>query len=274
MDDPIPDWLVPSWDSFIKKESVPLDLVFNELFDTDLFPLQRKRELRKMMRLIRSLPTPPSTIMEIGLDKCGTLYHWLKAFPSVERVIGVEIRGTPQAELFEKAFPRTKFLWVEASSYDPASAAAVQDFLGDHKLDFLFIDGDKSMFDVDFWLYRPMMSPGGVIAMHDIADNGSPMQDAFLSISKLFMQRGIILDTSEMDEFKRAFLNGAYGPGGSHRITGYIDWLRIWGYTSCGFGYMVAGTGPITIDQTYDASTPSNIISELNCVEPGDVHAQ
>lgn len=46
--------------------------------------------------------------------------------------------------------------------------------LGGEKLDFLFIDGDHSLLGVqlDYFMYREFVRPGGHIAFHDI--NESP----------------------------------------------------------------------------------------------------
>jgi cephalosporin hydroxylase len=59
------------------KDRMPgLDL-YTEIFDHPwLFPLQRKAEMAAMMKLARSIE--PKTVMEIGSDKGGSFYHWVK----------------------------------------------------------------------------------------------------------------------------------------------------------------------------------------------------
>lgn len=53
------------------------------------------------------------------------------------------------------------------------SLPAVENALGGMKIDFLFIDGDHSFDSVygDYQTYFPLMSPNGIIAVHDVARN-------------------------------------------------------------------------------------------------------
>lgn len=242
MDDPMPDWIVPNWTTFLSEKRRPCnDGTFQELFDTDLMPLQRRAEITKMINLLLDMSPPVRTIMEIGTDRGTTFYHWLRAFPNLKKAVGVEIRGVPFARLFEKAFPDVQFLWVPSSSYAPSTVAKVREFLGEDKLDYLFIDGDKSHFDTDFWLYRPMMADTGLMAMHDVFDNNSPMQNAYLNTSVHFTKRMAVIDHSDRDRLKeRELVNPGFAK------NSYQDWLRHWSYTSCGYGCVIAGSGPVT----------------------------
>src|SRR5688572_15874409 len=104
-----------------------------------LFPLQRMREMEKMLTLAGE--ANPKVVMEIGDDKCCSLYHWVKAF-SPEVAIAIEFRGLPFADSFRRAFPQTEQFYSEESSYDPETVGAVRAFLAGRQIDVLFIDGD------------------------------------------------------------------------------------------------------------------------------------
>jgi predicted O-methyltransferase YrrM len=236
MDAPFPDWIVPDWEHFLSQEHRRGKLVYDELFETNLFPLQRQRELAEVIAGLRRRPTKIKTVMEIGADKGGTLYHWLQNFP-VERAIACEIRGTPYAALFEKTFPEVKFLWLNESSTTASCRDKVAAFLGETPLDMLFIDGDKSHFGDDFDLYVPLMRGQGVAMMHDINDDNLPMQKDFLKRAANYNEMHVVILTEEADQNKCMRLMGR-----RERETPHTQWLDIWGHSSCGFGIINVGS--------------------------------
>lgn len=243
MDDPIPPWLVERWNDYLTQRKDPYrppDDIFRGLFAGDLCPLQRARELSSMIQTIRRLVPKPEVLMEVGVDKGSTFYHWLRAFSTIRKAVGIEIRGTPLAEVFAKEFPHVEFLWLPASSYSPQTVAHVARFLRDDRIDVLFLDGDKSHFDTDFDCYWPLVSGRGIVMMHDVFDNGSPMQQAFLDRSARFGHRGVVIDTSECDDAKGLQLLNGQAPWAAMYPPNYLGWLRSWSHSSCGFGWMLA----------------------------------
>lgn len=229
MDADFPESLLPCIEDFLSKNDireVGLDL-YPEVFETTtMFPLQRQRELKRMIQIARE--TNPEVVYEIGADKGGGLYHWCQCLPTVRKVIACEIRGTPYRHLFEKAFPEIQFLWIEGSSYSLENVKRVADFLNHDEIDVLFIDGDKSAFHVDFAFYQPMMSTDGVIFMHDVRDDG-PRQ-SFEKIQNAGWPTEMILDTSESQEAAQRELDGVPA------TTPYEHWLRVWAGGSCSVG--------------------------------------
>lgn len=197
--------------------------IYEDVFSSLLFPLQRKKELIKMIQLVRGLK--PTIVGEIGCDKAGSLYHWCSSFPTVKKVIAIEFRGIPYRVFFEKTFPNIEFCWIHGSSYDPRSIQAVRNFIDGETIDSMFLDGDKSAFLQDFKAYSPMIRKGGVVLMHDI--NGEPPEHALNEVSRTYITSTII-DVSEVDEAD--FLNI------TRPITAWEDWLRFWGKRSCGVG--------------------------------------
>lgn len=205
--------------------------VYDAVFQNGgFFPLQRKRELAAMLETAAAIS--PTTVMEIGADKGGSFYHWVKALPTVARAIANEIRGVPYAAEFRKAFPDVSFLFREGSSRAVDVLQAVERFLAGGRIDVLFIDGDKSHFFTDFDVYHRFMSPGGIVFMHDIRDPapgeafrqacGDPRVKAHASI----------IDTSEADEAVARELAGT-PPADAHE-----GWLRHWRGASCGVGVL------------------------------------
>lgn len=170
-DDPLPDQLTEHWDRFFAHEaSRPAGQdVYEAIFsDPLLFPLQRRRELARMMQLART--AQPRVVYEIGSDKGGGLYHWCKCLPTVRRVVACEVRGLPYARQFEEAFPHLDFLWLPRSSYDHATLDQLRAWLGNDGLNCVFIDGDKSYFDRDFYCCQPLMSKPSIAFFHDLQD--------------------------------------------------------------------------------------------------------
>jgi predicted O-methyltransferase YrrM len=229
MDDPFPTDMLPCIADFFMSEETRqpgLDS-YADVFNSPLFfPLQRVRELEKMICIARS--AKPRIVMEIGADKGGGLYHWCKCLPSVERVIACEIRGTPYCDLFERYFPEIDFLWLPQGSMDWRSVEAVRKWLGKDTIDILFIDGDKGTFLTDFNHYVGEMKPGGVVFMHDVQD--SPPKLDFETVALQWRTERII-DTSEVqDANERAKLNGG------RPVTAHDGWLMHWNGRSAGVG--------------------------------------
>src|SRR5688572_5725105 len=157
-----------AWEKFLSEERQDGLDVYPEIFhDGILFPLQRMRETEKMIAMARTVK--PSVVMEIGSDKGGSFYHWVKGLIPT-KAIALEIRGIPFAEAFQKAFPDTRFFFGDDSSYDPVIVDAVWHFLNGDKIDCLFIDGDKHGFSKDVAAYLPMMRQGGMIFLHDVTE--------------------------------------------------------------------------------------------------------
>lgn len=183
MDAPLPEGLTKAWEEFLASESsrTPGMDLYPEVFEHPLlFPLQRMGEAAAMIQIAREYS--PKVVMDVGSDKGGGLYHWIKCLPSVQRVIACEVRGTPYNVALQRAFPSIDFLWLPFSSYKASTVDEVKWFLDDPPatIDVLFLDGDKARFDQDFWLYARFMTPRSVVFFHDVADP-SPRQ-AFESV--------------------------------------------------------------------------------------------
>ncbi len=235
-DGPLPEGLAEAWSVFLSEEHQPED-VFRENM---LFPLQRVNEWRQMMDVARSVN--PRTVMEIGADKGGSLWTWLRCLPDVDRCVACEIRGTPYAEVFESAFPNLEFCWQQRSSLEWDAVSSVAHWLRETcteertpKIDVLFIDGDKSRFEEDFDLWRPLVSNQGVVFMHDVTDR-SP-GEAFKNVIRRGYRSQTIFCT---DEVAASLLRENAGILPLHA---HDAWLRHWRGRSCGVGVIFMDGG-------------------------------
>src|SRR5260370_4498833 len=222
MDGPLPEGLSEAWEEFLLQKRTISDLFAHPL----LFPLQRPREMIEMLHIAKEVE--PRVLMDIGSDKGGGLWAWLKFLPTLQAVIACEIRGLPYAEQFEKAFSHIKFLWMPHSSYEPSSTWLVQELLRSYMLncngiDVLFIDGDKSWFHKDFKAYKPMMQVDGVVIMHDIQDPSPPC--AFEMCRSQGKSSHIFINTEDYQSVSQR-----------EAKTEHESWLKIWKGTSCGLG--------------------------------------
>jgi hypothetical protein len=201
--------------------------VYDDVFDVDMFlPLQRKRELARMMQIARSYN--PRVVYEIGTCDGGGLYHWCKSIVGVERVIAAEVRGTPYQKEFEFAFPNIDFLWIGESSYAESTLNRIREWLDGDAIDAVFIDGDKSRFELDFDLILNSMNSPSVMFMHDITDP-SPGEAFRNVISRGYRHESIIDKTDSIEAVERE-------KNGMPVKNGYEQWLRHWHGRSCGVG--------------------------------------
>lgn len=239
MDAPFPEGMLADIEKFFREVHPTLEPgkdMYDEVFATNhFFPLQRKRELTRMMQIARNVS--PATVMEIGADKGGGLYHWCMCLPTVRNVIACEIRGTPYCDPFEAAFPNIDFLWLAESSQgdggprrtstiDVVKMFLKQDSIpAPRKIDVLFIDGDKLGMLKDFEAYLPMVrQPGGVVFIHDVQDHEPYHQ--FQGIVKRGYRTETIIDKSEY-----------FGlPFDFQPKTPWEGWLQHWRGRSCGVG--------------------------------------
>lgn len=229
MDQPFPSGMTEHIEGLLANDGMyPCGLdYYPHIFDSDLmFPLQRIGEMRWMLSKAWSIC--PETVLDIGSDKGGGLYHWCKGLTTLKTVIACEIRGLPYASAFEKAFPHIRFLWIEDSSYAPQTVKRVEAFLNDRPIDVAFLDGDKSYFDADFNCYHTLVRPGGLVFVHDIQDEAP--RDGYNKILAHGYGHEEFIDKTDtawtLDRERRNI-----PPSTAHE-----KWLRHWRGRSCGVG--------------------------------------
>lgn len=219
MDAPLPTNLVECWEQVANNGARNFSIT--NLFDhPTLFPLQRIDEL---FYLVDHVFDEMDVVMEIGSDKGGLVYAMCREVRP-NKMIACEVRGTPYGHVMERMFPDIKFLWLPYSSYDSTTLDKVREFLGEDKIDGLFIDGDKSQFKLDFDTYRPLMNPLGTVVMHDIVCE--PMKTVFEQCSKDLSSEAYV----DVSQWHR------YVSEGKKCVTRHDYWLETWKTNSCGLG--------------------------------------
>jgi cephalosporin hydroxylase len=147
-----------------------LDLAFDfELEDVRIAPFQVRSEIEAFLELLAA--ERPGTVLEIGTAQGGTLFLFAHVASSDATLVTVDLSFGGRGALY-RAFARKEqsIRLLEADSHRPETVEAVRRELRGRPLDLLFVDGDHSLHGVrrDVELYRPLVRPGGLIALHDI----------------------------------------------------------------------------------------------------------
>lgn len=133
-------------------------------------PSQKKSEIVALLRLLRELQ--PKCVCEIGSYRGGTLAMFCQVAAPNARIMTIDFNFKPeQLKAFRDfAGPGQQITCLKADSHAVETVEQLKRWLGNHRLDFLFIDGDHSLEGVtqDFELFSPLVRAGGVIALHDI----------------------------------------------------------------------------------------------------------
>ena len=139
-------------------------------------------EVAQLCERVKALQ--PKTILEIGVDRGGSMNLWCQFAPPDARYIGVD---TAMQFVIKRDTPQEKIL-IEADSRLPATLEKVEVALNGVEVDFLFIDGDHTEASVrsDYAFYAPLVRKGGLIAFHDI--DASINQEHCAGIKKLWQE--------------------------------------------------------------------------------------
>ncbi len=226
-----PENLLQAVDNLFEQEKNYPEDSYETIFECNtMFPLQRKREMDRMMEIARSIS--PQVIFDIGSDKGGPAYAFCRALKP-KRMICCEVRGTPYDTRFVQHFPSTDFLFIEDSSYAISTRVQVHNWLGNDRIDVLFMDGDKGAFNKDWTTYKPMMSSKGIVLIHDVSEPGNP-RGTFLELRGQYSHTETIIDTSESTEAMRREAEGI------PQKNMYEWWLRHWkgSYATVGVIYL------------------------------------
>jgi cephalosporin hydroxylase len=133
-------------------------------------PDQRKVEIARLLRLLQV--RQPRVLGEIGGRIGGTLALFAHAAAPDARILSIDLEYKPEYKKALRAFARAaqRITCVDADSHSPQTLAFVKEWLRGETFDFLLIDGDHSLNGVrsDYLMYSPLVSPGGIIAFHDI----------------------------------------------------------------------------------------------------------
>lgn len=169
-------------------------------------PFQVHSEIAALFQTVRDLK--PRVIGEIGSDMGGTLFLWSRILPPDGMILSVDLPRLYRKSLnrFFTGFfePSQTVAFVREDSHSPGCIARVRALLAGRPFDFLFIDGDHSYEGVkkDFFLFQPLVRPGGIIAFHDIAKHNLPedvcgVDKFWAEIKGAYPHREIIADINQ-----------------------------------------------------------------------------
>lgn len=148
-----------------------LNSMIDTLFTYSVFqPSQKKSELKEIFRIVET--SKPLNICEVGTYRGGSLFVICQAAPENARIISIDINYPIARKLAFKKFakPGQHLTPLKGSTLDLVTEEKVKRLLRGEQLDFLFIDGDHSLFGVmnDYVRLSPLVREGGLIVFHDI----------------------------------------------------------------------------------------------------------
>jgi len=139
---------------------------------------QKYKEILELITLIRNKPVPKN-ILEIGTDKGGTFWLWCQLAADDGKIISIDKpllfhtddfidQQKKTLESYKKTGQSLSF--IREDSHSQGAEEKLLSFLGEDKLDIIFIDGDHSLEGVsdDFERYRKYINDSGMIIFHDI----------------------------------------------------------------------------------------------------------
>lgn len=158
-----------------------MDTIFNLADPVLRVPVpvtQEKTEFSNLARIVRDMK--PTKIIEIGTFFGGSLYCWTRVAPDAQIAAIDDLDSMREVQFPVEGFMERPTALDLASRW--CSWGNVVPFFGKSvdvfervkeqfdQCDFLFIDGDHSYEGAkrDFELYKTLVRPGGIIALHDI----------------------------------------------------------------------------------------------------------
>jgi predicted O-methyltransferase YrrM len=161
-----------------------LDVLFSPRMQF-VWPLQSRWELDRLVEMVGQLR--PARVAEIGTANGGTLFIWPHLATDDARIASIDLPGgafgggypTWKAPMYRSfALPGQEIQLIRADSHADSTRTLLERWLDGQRLDFLFIDGDHSYEGVkqDFEMYAPLVRPGGLVALHDVAVHPPKMQ--------------------------------------------------------------------------------------------------
>ena len=127
---------------------------------------QAKWEWEQVLTLFDS--RAPRRVLEIGSDFGGTLRYWIAHAPQGATIVNVDDRAV-DADVWQ-SWAQLRGSTLTTIKGDSRAAETIAAAQVHTPYDWIFIDADHSyeFVALDWQNYGPMVSPGGVVAFHDI----------------------------------------------------------------------------------------------------------
>ena len=134
-------------------------------------PNQNRGEILGLLGMLRD--RQPERLCEIGSAAGGTLFLLSRIAHPNARILSIDLNdNATRTESFRLLVqPGQRLTCIQGDSHRQEILQKFREWIGDDKLDFLFIDGDHTYEGVacDHRMYGPSVKPGGLVAFHDIA---------------------------------------------------------------------------------------------------------
>lgn len=138
---------------------------------------QKVSELEPLISLVRE--RRPTTVVEIGTHKGGTLFAWCQAADPEALIVSIDLPdglfgggySEEEARRFQAfAQPGQELHTLRRDSHKRRTVRRLKSLLDERPIEFLMIDGDHTYDGVkrDWEIYEPLVAQGGLIAFHDI----------------------------------------------------------------------------------------------------------
>jgi len=194
-----------------------VDMVFSFKFENHtIMPIQIKTEIEKLITILKD--KKPKTLLEIGTANGGTLFLLCQAAAiNNAKIISIDLPDGPfGGDLYPKwkeplyasfAKPSQTLHLIRSNSHESKTLVKIKKLLGKEKLDFLLIDGDHSYEGIkqDFEMYSNLISPGGIIAFHDVKpgpkNEVGGVPDYWKTVSKKYPSLEIIDDDGRQNSY-------------------------------------------------------------------------
>ncbi len=171
-----------------------------------LRPMQNRSELVRLMERVRAMQ--PRRILEIGTARGGTLFLFCRNAAPDATVVSLDLPyainggGYPEwkSPIYRSfARPEQELILLRRDSHLAASRDEVQRLAGSEPFDVIMIDADHRYEGVkrDFELYAPLVSPEGLIVMHDVLPN---RYDAEIQVDRFWDEVKARYSTEEIVE--------------------------------------------------------------------------
>jgi predicted O-methyltransferase YrrM len=139
---------------------------------------QKPEEIGWLFERVRE--ARPRIVLEIGLDRGGTLFLWSRVAAADAHLVAVDTSpggafgAWSPFQLVRRSFARDQqrvTLLMGCDSHATETFDRVRRAVAGANVDFMFIDGDHTYGGVsrDFDTYSRLVRPGGLVAFHDVS---------------------------------------------------------------------------------------------------------
>ncbi len=171
-----------------------VEAVCEKSFGSSIRPMQDTRELTCLIQEVAELK--PRRVLEIGTARGGTLFLLCRFAAPDATIVSVYLPygrnggGYPRwkERHYQNFTTQDQSLHlIRANSHARETVDTVRDLCESGSFDFILIDADHSYDGVkqDYRNYRPLLSKGGLLALHDVLPN---TKDPSIDVARFWLE--------------------------------------------------------------------------------------